>query len=149
MTATALSPAADETLVDATTDVALATLLNSRASDDIPTSVWWLVGEALHTSVELRRCVTTSGHLAGDADSLAGDAMLLTQAALDELAETTGAQPTAMAEPASREPRFSRQPSLRLSTLLLTRLLVSRRPVGPQRLANTLAAHQRALRFSR
>ena len=77
---------------------------------------------------------------------LVDEAVLLTEAALAELAAATGARPTLVAiddEPRQRwlRPGFG----LQMSVLLLARMLVSHSSTAPQRLANTLSAHLRAL----
>lgn len=142
----------DEQLADAIGDTALAALLRTKPRDEqIPAAVWWLTAETLRTSVEIRRA--TAAKLPTDAEELAmliTEAGLLTDAALAELAETTGARPTPIAVPSSRTAAriaSATRPSfgLQLSVVFLARMLVSRRVTTPQRLANTLAAHLRAL----
>jgi hypothetical protein len=152
MTAQLLDLAADDQLAEAVGDAALAALLRSKPRDDeIPSAVWWLIAETLRTSVAIRREVTADGAL--DRDELAmrfTEASLLSEAALAELAETTGARPTLIGLPPSRADRTRVAPTrptfgLQLSILFLARMLVSHRLTTPQRLANTLSAHLRAL----
>jgi hypothetical protein len=152
MTAQLIDMAADDQLAEAVGDVALAALLRTKPSEEnIPSAVWWLVAETLRTSVTIRRVVT--GHQsAGDAElsTLVAEARLLTEAALAELAETTGAHPTAIAVVPKRRDGSQAAPTrpafgLQLSVLFLARLLVSHRVTTAQRLANTLGAHLRAL----
>jgi hypothetical protein len=81
---------------------------------------------------------------------LIGEATLLTEAALAELAETTGMRPTPIAMPSGPRVLSRATPTrpafgLQLSVLFLARMLVSHNVTTPQRLANTLAAHLRAL----
>jgi hypothetical protein len=78
------------------------------------------------------------------------EATLLTEAALAELLETTGARPTPITMPLNRASDTRVAPTrptfgLQLSILFLARMLVSHHVTTPQRLANTLAAHLRAL----
>lgn len=152
MTAQLIDMAADDQLAETVGDAALAALLRTKPSEeDIPSAVWWLIAETLRTSVTIRRVV--SGHESADDAALAAlvsEANLLTEAALAELAETTGARPTAVAlVPDRRDPARSAptRPAfgLQLSILFLARLLVSHRVTTAQRLANTLDAHLRAL----
>lgn len=139
-------------LAETVGDAALAALLRTKPRDEqIPAAVWWLTAETLRTSVTIRRAV--AANLPTDAEELEmllTEATLLTDAALAELAETTGARPTPVAVPEHRgapvavsatRPAFG----LQLSVLFLARMLVSHRTTTPQRLANTLAAHLRAL----
>jgi hypothetical protein len=152
--------AADETLAESVGDAALAALLRTKPGDDaIPASVWWLIAETLRTSVTIRR--TLAVDLSPDREDLpmlVAEARLLTEAALVELAETTSARPTPLSlapsvhhptvsvvESASKTPSTRPAFGLQLSVLFLARMLVSHRATTPQRLANTLAAHLRAL----
>jgi hypothetical protein len=152
MTADVLDPATNEQLADTVGDAALAALLRTKPGDElIPAAVWWLIAETLRTSVTIRR--TVAADLARDREDLPmliAEATLLTEAALVELAEATGARPTPLAMPSP--PRYLSRPNptrpafgLQLSVLFLARLLVSHRVTSPRRLANTLAAHLRAL----
>ncbi|HTW21155.1 MAG TPA: hypothetical protein VME70_13195 [Mycobacteriales bacterium] len=137
---------------DSVGDAALAALLSAKPADDgIPTTVWWLIAEALRSSVTIRR-TTTSGSPAEreDLPILVAEARLLTEAALTELAEQSGARPTPLSVVPSGgdgHGRVGTRPAfgLQLSVLFLARMLVTHRPTTPQRLANTLAAHLRAL----
>jgi hypothetical protein len=148
--------AADEALADSVGDAALAALLRTKPSDDpIPASVWWLIAETLRTSVTIRRTVATDlSPEREDLPILIAEARLLTEAALAELAQTTGGRPTPLAlvipdEDSSPQKAASvtTRPAfgLQLSVLFLARMLVSHQVTTPQRLANTLAAHLRAL----
>lgn len=156
MTAQVMSSAydldSDDLLAEAVGDAALAALLRCKPREEqIPASVWWLTAETLRTSVGIRRVV--AANLPTDADELAmliTEATLLTDAALAELAETTGARPTPVAVPSHRGAPVARSATrpafgLQLSVLFLARMLTSHRVTTPQRLANTLAAHLRAL----
>lgn len=155
------------TLADSVGDAALAALLRSKPHDEaIPASVWWLIAETLRTSVTVRRTMTTGGSQGerDDLPMLVTEATLLAEAALAELAEATGARPTPISVPAvphhsGRASTHSGRASahsgraaatrpvfgLHLSVLFLARLLVSHRTTTPQRLANTVSAHVRAL----
>jgi hypothetical protein len=152
MTAHLVELAADDELAEAMGDAALVGLLRTKPGDEeIPAAVWWLVAEALRTSVTIRRAIAVGP--TPDSEDLAvlvSEATLLTEAALAELAETVGARPTPislsgqprdLARTRSGRPGFG----LQLSVLFLARLLVSHRVTTPHRLANTLAAHLRAL----
>lgn len=152
MTAQLAGLAADDALAESIGDAALAALLRTKPGDDpIPASVWWLIAETLRTSVTIRRTLATEvAPEREDLPMLIAEAGLLTEAALAELAETTGTRPTPIEPdsgtrvrrwPAGTRPSFG----LQLSVLFLARLLVSHTATTPQRLANTLAAHQRAL----
>jgi hypothetical protein len=152
MSAQLIDRAADDQLAETVGDAALAALLRTKPRDEeIPAAVWWLVAEALRTSVTIRRCAVSGA--AGDADelpTLVAEATLLTEAALAELAEVTGARPTPIAVPRERTDASRTAPTrptfgLQLSVLFLARMLVSHRVTTPQRLANTLSAHLRAL----
>jgi hypothetical protein len=152
MSAPIMDLASNDALAETVGDAALAALLRTKPGDEtIPASVWWLIAESLRTSVTIRRTLTTGG-APGDQDDLpmlVTEAELLTDAALVELAEQTGARPTPIAVPTVDHDRSrpSTRPAfgLQLSVLFLARLLVSHRLTTPQRLANTLAAHLRAL----
>jgi hypothetical protein len=153
MTAPLLELDSHDTLAESVGDAALAALLRSKPREDtIPASVWWLIAETLRTSVVVRRTMTTGG-TAGERDDLpmlVTEATLLAEAALTELAEQTGARPVPVSVPTAAPPAgraTTTRPvfSLHLSVLFLARLLVSHRATTPQRLANTLSAHVRAL----
>lgn len=133
-------------------DAALAALLRTKPGDDaIPATVWWLIAETLRTSATIRR--TLAADISPDREDLPiliAEARLLTEAALAELAETTGTRPIPLslvpptrdaARPVTTRPAFG----LQLSVLFLARMLVTHRATTPQRLANTLAANLRAL----
>jgi hypothetical protein len=152
MTADLLDLASNDQLADTVGDAALAALLRTKPGEDlIPAPVWWLIAETLRTSVTIRR--TVAADLARDREDLPmliAEATLLTKAALADLADATGARPTPLAVPAP--PRYLSRANptrpafgLQLSVLFLARMLVSHRVTSPQRLANTLAAHLRAL----
>jgi hypothetical protein len=153
MTGSSLDLAADDQFAETVGDAALAALLRTKPRDEqVPSAVWWLIAETLRTSVTIRRAV--NGSPGADTDELpmlVTEARLLTDAALAELAETTGVRPTPIAVPS--QPGFGEaansptRPSfgLQLSVLFLARMMVSHRATSPQRLANTLAAHLRAL----
>lgn len=146
MTAQAhLDHSIDDGLIEVVGDAALLALLRGKPSDDeIPTAVWWLIAETLRTSVALRRTLAVPGQ--EQAAALADDALLLTEAALEELVTATGAHPTPVEVRSSRaDGRYRRGFGLQLSILFLARMLVSHTPTAPTRLANTLAAHLRAL----
>jgi hypothetical protein len=145
-----LLPSQDDRFAETVGDAALVALLQTKPEgEQIPSSVWWLIAETLRTSVSLRRAVQfglpADGTSAAEAiEMMVNEARLLTEAALDELAQTTGARPTAIvvpAEPSKVRPAFG----LQLSILFLARMLVSHSITQPERLANTLAAHLRAL----
>jgi hypothetical protein len=151
MTAQLIDLAADDQLAEAVGDAALAALLRTKPSnEEIPAAVWWLLSEALRTSVTIRRSVIGGAGPAEDMAVLIAEATLLTEAALAELADVTGARPTPIAVPPIRRDASRIAPArpafgLQLSVLFLARLLVSHHVTTPQRLANTLAAHLRAL----
>jgi hypothetical protein len=136
---------ADDEFAEIVGDAALVALLRSKPQDDeVPAAVWWLIAETLRTTVELRQAV--AGHDAESVNVLTGEAVLLTEAALAELAAVTGAHPTPIdvtGEPSRRpmRPAFG----LQLSVLVMARMLVSHTPTAPLRVANTLAAHLRAV----
>jgi hypothetical protein len=152
MTSPLMDLAADEALAASVGDAALAALLRTKPTDDeIPAAVWWLIAEALRTSVTIRRTLAVDNSPEReDMPILVSEAILLTEAALAELGEVTGARPTPLslvppaggsARPVRTRPAFG----LQLSVLFLARMLVTHRATTPQRLANTLAAHLRAL----
>jgi hypothetical protein len=152
MTAQLSDLAIDDPLAASVGDAALAALLRTKPGDDeIPASVWWLIAEALRTSVTIRRTLATDlSPEREDLPILITEARLLTEAALAELAEITGARPTplALVPPTADRPKVAAtRPAfgMQLSVLFLARMLVSHRATTPQRLANTLAAHLRAL----
>jgi hypothetical protein len=152
MTTQLSDPVADEAIAESVGDAALAALLRTKPGDDeIPASVWWLIAETLRTSVTIRRTLASDiSPEREDLPMLVAEARLLTEAALAELAELTGARPTPLSL-VSPPPEAARHVGVRptfglqLSVLFLARMLVSHRPTTPQRLANTLAAHIRAL----
>jgi hypothetical protein len=153
MTAALADLASNDALAETVGDAALAALLHTKPADEtISASVWWLVAEALRTSVTIRRTLATGG-TRGERDDLpmlVAEATLLTEAALAELAETSGARPTPISMPSPRRDRRGTSRvrpvfGVQLSVLFLARLLVSHRATSPTRLANTLAAHLRAL----
>jgi hypothetical protein len=153
MTAQLMDLSDNQMLTESVGDAALAALLHTKpGAETIPSSVWWLIAETLRTSVTIRRTLATGGG-PGDRDDLPiliTEATLLTEAALAELAETTGSRPTPIAMPSTDREAPRPSPTrpvfgLQLSVLFLARLLVSHRVTSPQRLANTLAAHLRAL----
>jgi hypothetical protein len=133
--------ASTEHLAEIAGDAALAALLANKPDDEqVPVGVWWLVAEALRTSVTIRRTLTTG--IAPEYEELpmlVAESTLLCRTALDELATAGGVQPTPVDAP--ERPSFGFRPSL----LLLARMMVNSRPTSPQRLANALAAHLRAL----
>jgi hypothetical protein len=142
----------EQAFTDSVGDAALAALLRAKPDDDeIPAAVWWLIAEALRTSVTIRRTIATgTPPEREDLPILVAEARLLTEAALAELAQTTGARPTPLSvvPSASPSPRHvGTRPTfgLQLSVLFLARMLVTHRATTAQRLANTLAAHLRAL----
>jgi hypothetical protein len=145
MTAPLLELDGHDALTENVGDAALASLLRTKPpGETITASVWWLIAEILRTSVTIRRTLATGGS-PGERDDLpmlVSEATLLTEAALAELADCTGARPTPIAVPPSGRRETL---GLQLSVLFLARLLVSHRVTSPQRLANTLAAHLRAL----
>src|SRR5256885_1330444 len=98
MTAQLIDLAADDQLAETVGDAALAALLRTKPTEEeIPSAVWWLIAETLRTSVTIRRVVC--GHQSAEDEeltALVNEAKLLTEAALAELAETTGARPTAI-----------------------------------------------------
>jgi hypothetical protein len=136
---------ADDEFAEVVGDAALIALLRTKPADDpVPSSVWWLIAESLRTTVELRRCLLS--HQQQAAANLSLEAILLTEAALAELVAATGARPTPLAVDTTEQQRGLRPSfSLQMSVLFLARMLVSHSSVSPQRLANTLAAHLRAL----
>ncbi|HTR69308.1 MAG TPA: hypothetical protein VMH41_03655 [Mycobacteriales bacterium] len=152
MTAATIELTTDDALAETVGDAALAALLHTKPADEqIPSAVWWLIAESLRTSVDIRRTLTSPA-LTGETPLgvLVAEATLLTDAALAELVETTGAQPTPIAAPPTSDSPGGPTPTrpafgLSLSVMFLARMLVTHRPTSPQRLANTLAGHQRAL----
>lgn len=159
MTAQLIDMAADDRLAETVGDAALAALLRTKPNEEtIPAAVWWLIAETLRTSVTIRQVVSgTETASQTELSVLVAEATLLTEAALAELVETTGARPTPLALiPSGRTPVPSRRDAsrtaptrpafgLQMSVLFLARLLVSHRVTTPQRLANTLSAHLRAV----
>jgi hypothetical protein len=148
---TPLMRSVDDEFAEAVGDAALVALLATKPPDEeIPSSVWWLIAETLRTSVSLRRALQVG--LPADAtraaeavEMMVNEARLLTEAALDELAMATGARPTPIVVPRDDGPRVRPTFGLQLSVLFLARMLVSHTTTTPARLANTLAAHLRAL----
>jgi hypothetical protein len=150
MSAQLFDLATDHDLAETVGDAALAAVLRNKPEEEIPSAVWWLLAETLRTSVVIRHAVDR--HLEppeADLRVLLTEATLLADAALAELVEATGALPVPVELPTARldqslattRPAFS----LQLSVLFLARMLVSHRVTSPQRLANALAAHLRAL----
>jgi hypothetical protein len=140
-----LSIPSDNALAAAAGDAAMVALLRGKPADEaIPTAVWWLVAEALRTTVAARRSLTLPAR-ADDEDFtvLLVEALLLTDAALEELLDGGEVQPDAV-EPVSAITTGSRG-ELHRGTLTLARLLVSHRPTSPQRLGGALASHAAAL----
>jgi hypothetical protein len=141
----------DDEFAEAVGDAALVALLATKpAGELIPSSVWWLIAETLRTSVSLRRALQVG--LPADAtraaeavEMMTNEARLLTEAALDELAVATGARPTPIMVSNDHGARVRPAFGLQLSVLFLARMLVSHSLTTPERLANTLAAHLRAL----
>jgi hypothetical protein len=152
MTAQLSDLAQGEAFAESAGDAALAALLRTKPTDDeIPATVWWLIAETLRTSVTIRRTLATDiSPEREDLPMLVAEARLLTEAALAELAEMTGARPTPLSlvtqsSTEARSPATRPSFGLQLSVLFLARMLVTHRVTTPQRLANTLAAHIRAL----
>jgi hypothetical protein len=136
---------ADDEFAEVVGDAALVAFLRSKPQDDeVPAAVWWLIAETLRTTVELRQAV--AGHDGEATTVLTGEAVLLTEAALAELAAATGAHATPI-DVTSEQPRVRTRPAfgLQLSVLVLARMLISHSPTSPIRVANTLAAHLRAI----
>jgi hypothetical protein len=136
---------ADDEFAEIVGDAALVGLLRGKPLDDeVPAAVWWLIAETLRTTVELRQAVT--GQDTESVNVLTGEAVLLTEAALAELAASTGAHPTPV-DLTGDLPRVPTRPAfgIQLSVLVLARMLVSHTPTAPLRVANTLAAHLRAI----
>jgi hypothetical protein len=133
--------ASTEQLADIAGDTALAALLAHKPDDEaVPVGVWWLVAEDLRTSVTIRRMLTPgAAEDREDLPMLVAEATLLSRTALDEIAASSGVTPIPVEAPA--RPSFG----LRATLLLLARMMVSSRSTSPQRLANTLDAHLRAL----
>lgn len=145
MTAHVVDRNTDEAFAAMVGDTALLALLRSKPTDDnVPSAVWWLVAETLRTTAAMRRAL--AGYGDGPACMLVDESVLLTEAALGELAAATGAHPTPVAVvPAAAKHRLRPGFSVQLSVLFLARMLVSHNSTEPHRLANTLAAHLRAL----
>jgi hypothetical protein len=150
MTTPLMRPVDDE-FAEAVGDAALVALLATKPPDElIPSSVWWLIAETLRTSVSLRRALQVglpadAAHTAEAVEMMINEARLLTDAALDELVQSTGARPTLVVVPRDLTPKVRPAFGLQLSVLFLARMLVSHNTTAPERLANTLAAHLRAL----
>lgn len=145
MTSPLVDRDADDEFAEIVGDAALVALLRSKPKDDdVPAAVWWLIAETLRTTVELRQAV--AGHDGESVNVLTGEAVLLTEAALAELAASTGAHPTPI-DVTTDVPRVPTRPAfgLQLSVLVLARMLVSHSPTSPLRVANTLSAHLRAI----
>jgi hypothetical protein len=150
VTAPLIDRNADDEFAEVVGDAALVALLRGKPKDDpVPSSVWWLIAETLRTTVELRQAV--AGHDSVSVNVLTGEAILLTEAALAELAAATGAHPTPLdvtGDVTSNAPRVvPTRPAfgLQLSVLVMARMLISHTPTSPLRVANTLAAHLRAV----
>jgi hypothetical protein len=150
MTTLLLDPPAHDVIAESAGDAALASLLQQKPlEEDIPTSVWWLVAESLRTSVAVRRTVAVEASPdREDLPMMIAESELLAQAALAELRDATGARPVPVdaadredSKPPPAKPYFG----LQMSVVVLARMLVTHRATSPLRLANTLAAHLRAL----
>jgi hypothetical protein len=147
MTLTLLDRPTDAELEERVGDAALTALLRGKPrGEQVPAAVWWLIAESLRTSVTIRRAMTVGPVAEPDElQSLVTEARLLAEVALAELGEATGVRPALVvvggADPTARRPAFG----LSVSTLVLARMLVSHRATSPLRLANSLAAHMRAL----
>ncbi len=146
MTAQQLNTPSDDVLVEVAGDAAMMSLLRGKpAAELVPTTVWWLVAEALRTTVAARRRMyRPPGSDDEDVSVLLVEAALLTDAALAELADSAQLDPgqvDALATAAT--PGWS---GLQRSTLRLVRLLVSHRATSPERLAAALKLHADALR---
>lgn len=153
---TSVMRAVDDEFAEAVGDAALVALLATKPPDErIPSSVWWLIAETLRTSVSLRRALQlglpatyteyAAQRSAEAIEMMTNEARLLTEAALDELALSTGARPTPIEAARGNGRKVRPAFGLQLSVLFLARMLVSHSATTPERLANTLAAHLRAL----
>ena len=145
--------AADEVFADSVGDVALAALLRTKPPDDgIPAAVWWLIAETLRTSVTIRR--TLAAENSPDREDLP---ILVARGPVARRGRTWPSSPR---RPARARPRCpwcrrradapsggasGRRSGCSSACCCLARMLVSHRATTPQRLANTLAAHLRAL----
>jgi hypothetical protein len=151
MTTLLIDPPAHDVLAERVGDAALASLLQQKPLDEgIPASVWWLVAESLRTSSAVRRTLAVDASPdREDLPMMIAESQLLAQAALAELRDATGACPVPVdaTDPRDRRSTATTRPTfgLQLSVLVLARMLVSHRATSPLRLANTLAAHLRAL----
>jgi hypothetical protein len=135
----------DDALAEVAGDAAMLSLLRGKPADEaIPTAVWWLVAEALRTTVAARRRIALPPRAdEEDVSMLLVEASLLTDAALAELVDSAGLPSTLDSfATAGTRPLFG----LQQGTLTLARLLVSHRPTPPQRLAAALSLHADALR---
>ncbi|HEX3906367.1 MAG TPA: hypothetical protein VHW92_00385 [Mycobacteriales bacterium] len=146
MTAQQLSSPSEDVLVEVAGDAAMVSLLRGKpAAEVVPTTVWWLVAEALRTTVAARRRLyRPPGADDEDVSVLLVEAALLTDAALVELADSTELDPGQVDAFATAEP--SGWSGLQRGTLRLVRLLVSHRATSPERLAAALRLHADALR---
>jgi hypothetical protein len=146
MIAQELTTPSEDVLVEVAGDAAMVSLLRGKPTTEaIPTTVWWLVAEALRTTVAARRrlCLP-AGADDEDVSVLLVEAALLTDAALTELADSTDVDPGQVAALAAAAP--SAWFGLQRGTLRLVRLLVSHRATSPERLAAALTLHADALR---
>jgi hypothetical protein len=147
MTAQQLSTPSDDVLVEVAGDAAMMSLLRGKpVAELVPTTVWWLVAEALRTTVAARRRMyRPPGSDDEDVSVLLVEAALLTDAALAELADSAQLDPGQVdALAAAAAPGWS---GLQRGTLRLVRLLVSHRATSPERLAAALRLHADALRI--
>jgi hypothetical protein len=146
MTVQQLTTPSEDVLTEVAGDAAMVSLLRGKpAADEVPTTVWWLVAEALRTSVAARRrlCLP-AGADDEDVSVLLVEAALLTDAALTELADSCNLDPYQVdALAAAASPAWS---GLQRGTIKLVRLLVSHRATSPDRLATALTLHADALR---
>jgi hypothetical protein len=146
MTTQQLTTPSEDVLVEIAGDAAMMSLLRGKpAGEDVPTTVWWLVAEALRTTVAARRrlCLP-AGADDEDVSVLLVEAALLTDAALAELADGTDLdQRQVDALAAAVPPAWF---GLQRGTIRLVRLLVSHRATSPERLAAALTLHADALR---
>jgi hypothetical protein len=134
----------DDVLAEAAGDAALVALLRSKpTSDPVPTAVWWLVAEAIRSSVGVRRELARGGQPNAELAGLGIEAELLTEAAIAELADATSVRPRPVL--VDQRGRVSAVLRLQRSILGLARLLVGHRATPADRLAAALAQHQRSL----
>lgn len=131
----------DDALAEVAGDAAMVALLRGKPADDeVPTAVWWLVAEALRTTVAVRRSLALPPR-ADDEEvtMLLVEAALLTDAALAELLDDCRLHPGAVevAAPPGTGTGFA----LQRGAQALARLLVSHRSTSRQRLAAALLVH--------